>query len=582
MTSFFAAGAVLMTLSVPAPAAALISIAGSGWGHGVGLSQYGAKAMAADGASYEQIVTKYFTNGSVAPLESTDAANFVTTDETPLWVSIRQQADLLGFRLEQGTADLCFDESGLCVATAQPGQSWTFALNESGRCVFFERFPTGSIRIAGMEGSCSASVRLGSSMTTLHIPIKARSYRNGTLRFRPAPTTGLIQVSLETGIDDFVKGLSEVPETWPLAAIRAQVVASRSYAVWNVLSRGPADEFDRQRKDDCYCNTWDDNTDQVFGGYTGEAMHPVWVAAVDHTAMQVVSVYGQVALGLYSSSSGGTTENYSDVFDGEEHTYLSSVNDSAALSDVAVNPHASWETNYDQALIAEVFGFSWVSDMVVVERNLSGSVRTIRLEGIVNGRSAEKTVSGVTFRQELSLRSTSFGLAVQPRFSDVPAGHQFAGEITGLNVLGVTDGCTPTTYCPNSAVTRGEMAAFLVRALDLPDVPGDPFSDDDGHALEAEIASLAASGITSGCSATSFCPDRSVTRAEMAAFLVRGYDLVAASGIPFSDAGGHYFEAEIASLAASGITSGCSATSFCPDRSVTRAEMAAFLVRALD
>ena len=73
-----------------------------------------------------------------------------------------------------------------------------------------------------------------------------------------------------------------------------------------------------------------------------------------------------------------------------------------------------------------------------------------------------------------------------------------------------------------------------------------------------------------------------MTRAEMAAFLVRGYDLVAASGIPFSDAGGHYFEAEIASLAASGITSGCSATSFCPDRSVTRAEMAAFLVRALD
>ena len=65
------------------------------------------------------------------------------------------------------------------------------------------------------------------------------------------------------------------------------------------------------------------------------------------------------------------------------------------------------------------------------------------------------------------------------------------------------------------------MAAFLVRALDLPSTTGDPFDDDDGHALQAEIASLEASGITSGCSTTSFCPDRSVTRAEMAAFLVR-------------------------------------------------------------
>jgi len=511
-----------VALSFLAPAGALISISGSGWGHGVGLSQYGAKALAIDGASHEEIIAKYFTDGSVAALETTDAANFVTTDETPLWVAIRQQADLLSFRIEQGTADLCFDESGLCVATALAGQSWAFALNESGRCVFFERLPNGPIKVAGMEGSCSASVRLGSPMATLHIPIKARSYRHGTLRFRPAPTTGLIQASLEIGIDDYMRGLSEVPETWPLAAVRAQVVTSRSYAVWNVLSRGPSDQFDRQRKDECFCNTWDDNTDQVFGGYTGETMHPVWAGAVNDTAMQVVSVFGQVALGLYSSSSGGETENYSDVFGGELYTYLSSVNDSAALSEVADNPHSSWDANYGQALIAEAFGFSWLADVVVVERNTSGSARTIRLEGIVNGRPTEKTVSGVLLRQELSLRSTSFSIIVHPRFSDVPSGHQFAGEITGLNVLEVTDGCTPTTYCPDRSVTRGEMAAFLVRALNL-ETPtaSDSFTDDDGSIFEADIETLGASGITDGCTPTTYCPDRSVTRGEMAAFLVR-------------------------------------------------------------
>jgi len=191
-------------------------------------------------------------------------------------------------------------------------------------------------------------------------------------------------------------------------------------------------------------------------------------------------------------------------------------------------------------------------------------------------------VSAVDVHSALSLRSTTFDVTVTPRFTDVPTDHLFAGEVVGLNALGITGGCTSVDFCPDRSVTRAEMAAFLVRALDLPAALGDPFSDDDGHALEAEIASLAASGISSGCSATSFCPNRLVTRAEMAAFLVRGFDLVAAAGAPFADVEGHFFEAEIASLAASGITSGCSPTSFCPGRSVSRGEMAAFLIRAID
>ena len=95
------------------------------------------------------------------------------------------------------------------------------------------------------------------------------------------------------------------------------------------------------------------------------------------------------------------------------------------------------------------------------------------------------------------------------------------GEIASLEASGITSGCSTTSFCPDRSVTRAEMAAFLVRALNLPTSMGNPFDDDDGHILEREIASLAASGITSGCSATSFCPNRAVTRAEMAAFLIR-------------------------------------------------------------
>ena len=66
------------------------------------------------------------------------------------------------------------------------------------------------------------------------------------------------------------------------------------------------------------------------------------------------------------------------------------------------------------------------------------------------------------------------------------------------------------------------MAAFLVRALNLPSVPGeDPYKDDDGHIFENEISTLYVNGITKGCETHKFCPNQQITRAEMAAFLVR-------------------------------------------------------------
>jgi len=326
----------------------------------------------------------------------------------------------------------------------------------------------------------------------------------------------------------------------------------------------------------------DRSPDPNFLGIVGEIAHPAWAAAVLVTTQQVVSYQDSVALTLYSSSSGGSTENYVDVFEGTNYPYLTTVYDSPSMSEPAENPHRSWGAGFRQAAIADAFNFSWVSDVAVTERNDSGSARTVTISGIRSGRPATSLVNAVEMRLALSLRSTTFDISVVSPFDDVSTDHVFAGEIVGLNALRITSGCTMADFCPDRPVTRGEMAAFLVRALSLPSVTGDPFTDDDGHTLEAEIASLAASGITSGCSAASFCPNRPVTRGEMAAFLTRGFDLVAGAGLAFGDVEGHFFQAEIASLAASGITSGCSAISFCPNRPVTRGEMAAFLIRALD
>ena len=580
-----ACAVVVAALFVHAPAFAAtpeVAFAGAGWGHGVGLSQYGAKAMASDGATYLQILQRYYSDVAVNQPQVSGPDAFLLTDPTPLWVGLLQDQPAVSFSVPTGAAWLCFDLTGACLASGDTGTSWRFAPDGLGGCRFEQVLADGSRSPVGISGACNASIRPDGTQSTVSVPFKARSYQRGILRLREVGATGRMHLSLEIGVEDYLHGLSEVPDLWPTAAVEAQVVASRSLTMSQVLAIGSEANFDAARLDDCHCHLLDRSPDPNYRGLVGEIAHPAWVAAVVATIHQVVSHQGSVAMALYSSSSGGSTENYVDVFAGTDHPYLATVFDSPSLSDPAHNPHRSWGAGFTQATIADAFGFSWVSDIAVTERNDSGSARTVTITGIRSGRPATSLVDAVEMRLELSLRSTTFDISVTLPFDDVPTGHVFAGEIVGLNALSITSGCTMADFCPNRPVTRGEMAAFMVRALNLPSVADDPFTDDDGHTLEAEIASLAASGITSGCSAVSFCPNRPVTRGEMAAFLTRGFDLAASTGLAFSDVEGHFFLAEIASLAASGITSGCSANSFCPNRPVTRGEMAAFLIRALD
>ena len=100
----------------------------------------------------------------------------------------------------------------------------------------------------------------------------------------------------------------------------------------------------------------------------------------------------------------------------------------------------------------------------------------------------------------------------------------FQNEINALAESGITTGCTPTTYCPADNVTRGQMAAFLARAFNLPDTTNDYFTDDTNSIFQGDINQLAESAITSGCTPTTYCPADNVTRGQMAAFLKRALD----------------------------------------------------------
>jgi hypothetical protein len=128
------------------------------------------------------------------------------------------------------------------------------------------------------------------------------------------------------------------------------------------------------------------------------------------------------------------------------------------------------------------------------------------------------------------------------------------------------------------------MATLLVRAFELPFTETDHFTDDDGHKFEWSINRLAAARVTLGCGESTFCPDAALSRAEMASFLVRLLDLPPTDTDYFDDDNGSTHEANINALRESGIGTGCRSEDprrFCPGRWVTRGQMAAFLYRIL-
>jgi hypothetical protein len=172
------------------------------------------------------------------------------------------------------------------------------------------------------------------------------------------------------------------------------------------------------------------------------------------------------------------------------------------------------------------------------------------------------------------------------RFSDDDDSvHRY--NIDAIAELGITRGCNAANdhFCPETQITRGQIAAFLRRHLDLPSVTGTYFADIDGSMFEDDINSLAAVGIAFECAEDFYCPDIPLRRDEMAELVVRSFGYTdPGPGDWFHDDDESPFHDAIDRLRAAGITKGCDASDsgrFCPARSLTRAEMASFLARAI-
>jgi Tol biopolymer transport system component len=184
----------------------------------------------------------------------------------------------------------------------------------------------------------------------------------------------------------------------------------------------------------------------------------------------------------------------------------------------------------------------------------------------------------------------------RPIFGDVPPGYWAWSFIETLYRTGITAGCGNGNYCPESTVTRDQMAVFLLRGIHgstynppavgegtgFVDVPTD-------HWAAAWIKQLAAEGITGGCGGGNYCPGAPVTRDQMAVFLLKAKHGKTYSPPSVGDSTGftdvppdHWAAAWIKQLAVEGITGGCGVANYCPGNPVNRAEMAVFLVRTFN
>ena len=250
----------------------------------------------------------------------------------------------------------------------------------------------------------------------------------------------------------------------------------------------------------------------------------------------------------------------------------------------------TWKAGSPGSLTARMD--NWSIGGVASLSNSTGTIDTVRM-GTVSG--IDSGTSGFVKFDDFASYRTDSRIGPVSVFSDIATNHMFWPEIHALYGSGVTGGCGGGKYCDMSPVTRGQMAAFILRSENLdscfytpPAGPATPTFGDvgTGHMFYDLIEEFSDQGFTSGCGGGNYCPDSSVTRGQMAVFLLRGkYGTSYVPSACSSDSGftdvpdSHPFCAWIKKLAEDGITGGCGGGNYCPDSAVTRGSMAAFLQR---
>ncbi len=340
------------------PGSATFVLTGSGYGHGVGLSQYGAHAQALAGRSYTDILGFYYPGTSIGRSPTANVRVLLAPSAKTL--SVASQADF-SVRDANGTSyvlpagaveigpDLQLPVDG--VPTAVPGPL-TFVP------------ATGSLLSLG-----------------------GKPYRG---RLEVTSTGAVLQAIDVVALESYVLGVvpGEMPSTWPVAALEAQAVAARSYALASMVKGKPWDLYP-------------DGRSQQYLGVSAETVQTS--TAVRATGRQVLLYRGKVATAFYSSSDGGRTASALDVF-GLDLPYLLSQPDPWDDG----SPYHVWASkSFSGVQLAKALGVR--SPIVEVRSQITPSQRVATLAAIgFDGSSLG--LSGAEVRKRLVLRSTAFRL----------------------------------------------------------------------------------------------------------------------------------------------------------------------------
>ena len=383
---------VLLTISSITTASAVVpksfTFTGSGYGHGVGLSQYGAKGQALEGKSATEILNYYFPQAQVTPV----------ADTATISVNIAHQVSALSLVLPAtDTATVAIDTA---VATSLPQNSaLNFAI--TGKLI---SGPGGIGRtwiVKWNNPQSVVSANIGKTKFQVsHGYIQLKAVNAPGIGFRIEATNWL---RLH---DEYLYGIAEVPSSWPAAALQSQVIASRTYALMRMNSIKKA----------CDCHVYNSKYDQAFVGYSkeGEPRYgQFWKAAVDATAVDEGSglaiTINQLPVSVFfSSSSGGMTQRAVDVW-GTDIPHLVSVADPWSVDPAVNKNYASWTKKVSQKVMAKAFGLTDVIEIKMGERTATNSV--LKVTG-VSSDGKTKTLPVGTFKTAVKMPSSWFQLVL--------------------------------------------------------------------------------------------------------------------------------------------------------------------------
>jgi stage II sporulation protein D len=355
MRRFLLPALLLAALAWPAAAspAPVYLVKGRGWGHGIGMPQWGAYGFAQQGWTYRQILAHYYQGTSIgsAPVSSVRV----------LLASGRQT---------------------LTVGSAAPFMAGSHLLAAGSYAV--TRTADGRVQVQGMQQSLPSPVTF--TATSAPLELGGAAYR-GSLEVR---ANGALSAVNQVSIDDYVRGVvpREVPSSWLIEVLKAQAVAARSYAL--------------ATPGHCGGLLCPDVRDQVYGGVGAERSSTN--DAVSATAGEVVLYNGVVAQTFFHSSSGGKTAASADEWGGNV-AYLQSVDDPYDV----ISPHHNWEL---EPMSARALGRKLQTGTprdISVVRNGSDRVKSVT---VTNRRGGQTTLSGATVRFRLDLRSTWFSIGL--------------------------------------------------------------------------------------------------------------------------------------------------------------------------